>query len=60
LSVTEKVVFEETIKCAHCGKPNTVKKLRQITRPAEKAEYDERIVVEKAMVDSTLDGADEE
>jgi hypothetical protein len=51
----EKVVFDETIKCAHCGKPNQVKKLRRITRPAEKAEYDERVVVEKAMVDGTLD-----
>ena len=34
--------------------------LRKITRPAEKAEYDERVVVEKAMVDSRLDGAEEE
>jgi disulfide oxidoreductase YuzD len=60
LAETEKVVFEETVKCAHCGKLNTVKKLRKITRPAEKAEYDERVVVEKAMVDSRLDGAEEE
>jgi hypothetical protein len=28
--------------------------------PAEKAEYEERVTVEKAMVDSTLDGAEEE
>jgi hypothetical protein len=51
----EKVVFEANIACAHCGKPNTVKKLRKVTAPAEKAEYTERIVVEKAMVDATLD-----
>ena len=51
----EKVVFEANVNCAHCGKPNIVKKLRQITAPAEKAEYTERIVVEKAMVDSKLD-----
>jgi len=51
----EKVVFEATVKCAHCAKPNVVKKLRRITAPAEKAEYEERIVVEKAMVDSKLD-----
>lgn len=51
----EKVVFEANVLCAHCGKPNTVKKLREITEPAVKAEYTERIVVEKAMVDAKLD-----
>jgi hypothetical protein len=58
--MSEKIVFEETVKCAHCGKPNTVKKLRRITVPTKKAEYEERVTVEKAMVDSTLDGAEEE
>ena len=60
MAESEKVIFEATVKCAHCGKPNTVKKLRRITVPAEKAEYEERVTVEKAMVDSTLDGAEEE
>jgi len=57
---SEKIVFEATVKCAHCVKPNTVRKLRRITVPAEKAEYEERVTVEKAMVDSTLDGVDDE
>jgi hypothetical protein len=60
LAESEKVVFEATVNCAHCGKPNTVKKLRRITVPAKKAQYEEHVTVEKAMVDSTLDGAEEE
>jgi hypothetical protein len=51
----EKIVFDETINCAHCGKPNQVKKLRRLVGAAVKAEYQERVVVEKAMVDSKLD-----
>jgi hypothetical protein len=58
-AMTDKIVFDENIACGHCGKQNHVKKIRHIKTPAQKADYEEEIIVEKSN-QTTLDGADEE
>ena len=42
-----KTVFTEKIVCPHCSKRIIVKKTKKLLIAAEKAEYEEKIVVEK-------------
>ena len=42
-----KTVFTEKINCPHCRKKVIVKKTKKLITAAEKAEYEEKIVVEK-------------
>jgi len=42
-----KTIFEEKIKCPHCKKRLVIKKQRKTVVPAEPAEFEERIIVEK-------------
>jgi hypothetical protein len=42
-----KITFEEKIKCPFCKEKIIVKKTRKTIEPAEPAEYEEKIIVEK-------------
>jgi len=44
---TTKVVFEEKITCPHCKENIILRKEKKLLKPAEPAEYSERVVVEK-------------
>lgn len=45
----EKITFSEEIKCPHCKKMITIKKQKTLVTPAEPAEYNEKLIVEKAV-----------
>ncbi len=40
-------VFEEPCKCPHCKKKIIIRKTKKVITPAEPAEYDIKVVVEK-------------
>jgi len=42
-----KITFEEHIKCPYCEKNIIVRKTKKVIEPAEPAEYEEKIIVEK-------------
>ena len=42
-----KTIFQEKIVCPHCKKRIIVKKTKKLLVAAEKAEYEEKVVVEK-------------
>ena len=42
-----KIVFTEKIVCPHCNKKIVVKKTKKLITAAEKAEYEEKVIVEK-------------
>lgn len=44
----KKTLFEEEIKCAHCKKYIHITKTRKTTSPSVKAEYVDKITVEKS------------
>lgn len=44
----KKVTFEEEIKCPHCKKFLSVKKVRKIITESVKAEYEDKVIVEKS------------
>lgn len=44
---TTKIVFEEKITCPHCKENIILRKEKKLLKPAEPAEYSEKVVVEK-------------
>lgn len=44
----KRIEFQEEIKCPHCKKFLIVKKVKTLVTEPVKAEYDEKIVVEKS------------